>query len=97
MPTYDYWCQECDYEFEKFQSITAEALTKCPKCGKNALKRLIGPGSALIFRGSGFYCTDYRKASPPAGSATTGASGSGGDSKSASNDKGKGSDGAKTD
>ena len=60
MPTYDYRCDNCGYEFEKFQSITAKPLRKCPECGKNKLSRLIGTGAAVIFKGSGFYETDYR-------------------------------------
>jgi len=60
MPTYEYECQHCGYEFEKFQNITSSPLRKCPKCGKNALQRLIGLGSGVIFKGSGFYETDYR-------------------------------------
>lgn len=60
MPTYDYRCKACKYEFEEFQSITAPNLKKCPKCGKAKLERLIGTGSAVIFKGSGFYETDYR-------------------------------------
>lgn len=60
MPTYDYICENCNYEFEQFQSITAASLRKCPECGKSKLKRLIGSGSGVIFKGSGFYQTDYR-------------------------------------
>lgn len=60
MPTYDYVCEACKHEFELFQSITAEPEKKCPECGKRKLRRLIGPGAALIFKGSGFYKTDYR-------------------------------------
>lgn len=63
MPTYEYQCANCGYEFEKFQLMTASALHKCPQCGKSALKRLIGTGAAVIFRGSGFYETDYRSES----------------------------------
>lgn len=59
MPTYEYECPECGCSFEKFQSITAEPVKKCPDCG-GRVKRLIGAGAALIFRGSGFYATDYR-------------------------------------
>ncbi len=60
MPTYDYVCDACHHEFEQFQSITADPLKKCPKCGKNKLRRLIGTGAAIVFKGSGFYQTDYR-------------------------------------
>ncbi len=60
MPTYGYVCENCGYEFERFQSITAGALRKCPKCGKVSLNRLIGAGAGVIFKGSGFYATDYR-------------------------------------
>lgn len=60
MPTYDYRCQACNHKFEEFQSITAKTLRKCPKCGKLKLQRLIGIGAGVIFKGSGFYETDYR-------------------------------------
>lgn len=63
MPTYDYQCDNCDHEFEKFQSITANPLRKCPECGKMKLQRLIGSGAGIIFKGSGFYETDYRSKS----------------------------------
>lgn len=60
MPTYDYVCDACRHEFEEFQYMSEDALTKCPKCGKKKLRRLIGTGAAIIFKGSGFYQTDYR-------------------------------------
>ena len=60
MPTYDYVCENCGHQLEQMQSITAKPLRKCPKCGKNKLKRLIGAGAGVIFKGSGFYATDYR-------------------------------------
>jgi len=60
MPTYDYECQACGHRFEKFQSITADPVRKCPTCGENKVRRLIGTGGAVIFKGSGFYATDYR-------------------------------------
>ena len=60
MPTYDYECDACDHAFEEFQSITAKLLRKCPACGKLKLRRLIGTGAGIIFKGSGFYETDYR-------------------------------------
>ena len=69
MPTYDYVCDACEHTFELFQSIKAEPLKKCPECGKNKLRRLIGPGAAVIFKGSGFYSTDYRSPSYSKGAA----------------------------
>ncbi|MCP4713247.1 MAG: zinc ribbon domain-containing protein [Planctomycetes bacterium] len=60
MPTYEYQCSECGYAFEEFQSITAPAIRRCPECSKNKVQRLIGCGSAVIFKGKGFYQTDYR-------------------------------------
>ena len=62
MPTYDYRCQECKHEFELFQQLSAPVKKKCPVCAKLKLKRLIGAGSAIMFKGSGFYETDYRSA-----------------------------------
>src|SRR3954465_8898693 len=101
MPTYEYKCDACGNEFEKFQSITAAPIKKCPKCGKNKVRRLIGTGAGLIFKGSGFYITDYRdksyaeKAKAESGTATAGtdakAHGKGGgkgDGKPASGDAG---------
>lgn len=63
MPTYEYKCNNCGHRFEKFHSIMAPPIRKCPECGKNAVERLIGTGAGLIFKGSGFYITDYRDAS----------------------------------
>ena len=63
MPTYEYACQKCGYEFEQFQSMRDEPLKKCPKCKKQSLKRLVGGGAGLIFKGTGFYITDYKKKS----------------------------------
>lgn len=60
MPTYDYECSACGARFEAFQSIKDKPLTKCEKCGKKKIRRLIGAGAGLIFKGSGFYITDYR-------------------------------------
>ena len=63
MPTYEYICENCGFEFEKFQTITSKPLRTCPECGKRKLKRLIGTGAGIIFKGSGFYQTDYRSES----------------------------------
>ena len=60
MPTYDYACVHCGNKFELSQNMTAQPLKKCPKCNKK-VKRLIGSGSGIIFKGHGFYATDYRK------------------------------------
>ena len=63
MPTYEYKCEECGYKFEQFQTITAKPLHECPECGQDTLNRLIGAGAGIIFKGSGFYQTDYRSES----------------------------------
>ena len=63
MPTYEYKCDNCGHEFEKFQSIKAGAIRKCPECGKLKVRRLISTGGGVIFKGSGFYETDYRRSS----------------------------------
>lgn len=63
MPTYDYLCSACGHRFEEFQSMSAKPLRKCPACSKNQLERLIGAGAGVIFKGSGFYQTDYRSSS----------------------------------
>ena len=62
MPTYEYECQKCRKRHDAFQSITAKPLTKCPKCG-GKVKRLLGSGSGFLFKGQGFYITDYRSKS----------------------------------
>jgi putative FmdB family regulatory protein len=63
MPTYEYICHACGHEFELFQSMRDTVKRKCPKCGKPKLERLIGTGAGVIFKGSGFYETDYRSES----------------------------------
>ena len=60
MPTYDYECDACGHTFELFQSMSAPVEKKCPECGKPKLRRLFGTGAAVVFKGSGFYQTDYR-------------------------------------
>ena len=59
MPTYDYFCEHCGHEFEDFHSITADPVRICPKCSHMSVKRKISGGTGLIFKGSGFYITDY--------------------------------------
>ncbi|MDD4099307.1 MAG: zinc ribbon domain-containing protein [Lentisphaeria bacterium] len=59
MPTYEYKCEQCGVQFDHFQSMTSEPLQTCQKCG-GKLRRLIGEGAGIIFKGKGFYCTDYR-------------------------------------
>jgi putative FmdB family regulatory protein len=79
MPTYDYVCDSCQHEFEEFESIKADPQTVCPECTQPKLRRKIGAGAAIIFKGSGFYQTDYRsesykqraKADQPGGSSST--------------------------
>jgi len=83
MPTYAYVCQNCQHEFDAFQSIKARPLRVCPACGQTALKRLIGSGAGIIFKGSGFYCTDYRSDGyKSAASSDTGSKSAAGEKKS---------------
>ena len=90
MPTYDYRCKKCGHTWEIFQSIKAEPIKKCPECKKNQAERVIGPGAAILFKGSGFYLTDYRSesykkaaaADKPSSSSDNGSK-SGGESKPA--------------
>lgn len=63
MPTYDYECDACGHKFEHFQGMNDALLTKCPECKKSKLRRLLGMGAAIVFKGSGFYQTDYRSES----------------------------------
>ena len=63
MPTYDYVCDACGHTFELFQSMTDSVKRTCPECKKRKLRRLIGTGGAIVFKGSGFYQTDYRSES----------------------------------
>src|SRR5262245_29604711 len=63
MPTYEYRCDACEHQFDEFQSYSEPPLTKCPECGRKKLRRLFGTGTAILFKGSGFYETDYRSES----------------------------------
>jgi putative FmdB family regulatory protein len=106
MPTYEYKCEACGNQFEKFQSITAAPIKKCPNCGKKRVKRLIGTGAGLIFKGGGFYETDYRSeayksaakadtASAPATKESTSSNTGGGDSAAKSTTDSKSAPAAK--
>lgn len=86
MPTYDYECDACQHKFELYQGINDEVQKKCPECKKNKLRRLIGTGAAIVFKGSGFYQTDYRSDSYKKAKA---ADSSGGSSKSESKSESK--------
>jgi len=81
MPTYDYRCKACEHEFELFQSMKDKPKRKCPVCGKNMLERLIGPGAGVLFKGSGFYETDYRSSSYTKGAEADKKSSDSGDTK----------------
>jgi len=110
MPTYEYECDACEHNFDEFQSINDNPLKKCPKCGKNKLRRVFGAGAAILFKGSGFYQTDYRsesyqkaakadqeasKSSSSSSSSTEGTSGTQ-SAPSSSKDKGSGAKGSKS-
>ena len=65
MPTYEYVCEACGHEFERFQKISADPVRKCPECSRRKVRRRISAGGGLVFKGPGFYATDYRKPPPP--------------------------------
>ena len=90
MPTYEYECERCGHTMEAFQSMTDKPLRKCPKCGKLKLQRLIGAGAGIIFKGSGFYETDYKRKRQPGGESSGGEK-----SGETSGDKSSGSPGDK--
>lgn len=99
MPTYDYECDACGHKFEIYQGINDDKLKKCPECKKLKLRRLLGTGGAIMFKGSGFYQTDYRSesykkaaaADKPSSSSSDSSSSSSNSSSSASSDSSKGS------
>src|SRR3954466_2145190 len=91
MPTYEYKCDACGATFERFQSIKAEPIKRCPECGKAKVRRLIGTGAGMIFKGSGFYITDYRDQSY-ADKAKAESGGGGGESSGDGKSDGKSSD-----
>lgn len=94
MPTYDYECDACEHSFELFQTISEPVKKKCPECGRMKLRRLFGTGAALLFKGSGFYQTDYRSESYKKGakaakksSESTSSNGKGSDKKGSGSKK----------
>jgi len=94
MPTYEYECGACGHRFERFQSITADPIRVCPACKKRKVRRLLGTGGAVLFKGSGFYATDYRSASYKEAARKESGAGKGSDAEKASEaGKKKGADG----
>src|ERR1700741_4471473 len=94
MPTYEYRCNACDHQWDEFQSIMAEPTKKCPKCRKAKAERIISAGGAVIFKGSGFYQTDYRsesykKGADAAKKASEGSAASSSSSEKSSSDSAK--------
>jgi len=83
MPTYEYKCTACGHAFEQFQSMSAAPVKKCPQCGKSKVKRLLGTGAGIIFKGSGFYITDYRDSSYKEKAKAESGAGTGGNSDGA--------------
>ena len=96
LPTYQYQCDSCDHDFEILQSMLDKKLKKCPECGKNTLLRLIGAGSGIIFKGTGFYETDYKTKKPPEGSTENSPKKESGEKIPAKAEKSANSDGVKS-
>lgn len=87
MPTYEYRCGACQHTWDEFQSITSKPTRKCPNCRKAKAKRLISAGGGLLFKGSGFYLTDYRSHSYQKAAEADAKSASASDTKATSGDK----------
>ena len=96
MPTYDYHCEPCGHTWELFQSMNDAPIKSCPKCKKRKAKRLLGLGAGIIFKGSGFYETDYKKKSGGEKMEGSSESDSGSSDSSKSSDSGKSSDSSKS-
>lgn len=93
MPTYEYRCRACGHDFERFQKISDDPVRTCPECGEDEAERLISAGGGLVFKGSGFYATDYRDAGPGKREGKDGSESSEGSSEGTSGD-GAGDDGS---
>lgn len=91
MPTYDYLCDACGHQFEHFQGINDAVLVQCPTCNKKKLRRLFGTGGAIVFKGSGFYQTDYRSDAYKNAAKADSKTSDGGKSESSKSDSGKSS------
>lgn len=89
MPTYEYQCDGCSHEFEQFQSMKDDPIKICPECKKKKVRRLLGSGAGIIFKGSGFYETDYKRKDSSSSSNGSNESGSGDSKKSESKDSAK--------
>ena len=96
MPTYDYECDACGHTMELFQNITEDPINKCPECKKKKLRRLFGTGAAIMFKGSGFYETDYRSESYKKGAAADKKASSNSSEKSKSSTKSSGQSSGKS-
>jgi len=95
MPTYEYECRHCRYRFEEFQSINDKPLSRCPKCGKG-VRRLFGGGLGIIFKGSGFYTTDYKHSSAVSGNGSSRGKDGSGEGKTPASKTGGASSGDKS-
>ena len=97
MPTYSYVCESCDHKFDKLQTMNDDVIKTCPDCGADALKRLIGAGGGLIFKGSGFYINDYARKSSNGTTKSSSSSKSGKSESKKSENQGKTEAQSKTD
>ena len=94
MPTYEYYCEGCAHEFERFQKMSDDHVKVCPECGESKVVRRISKGGGILFKGPGFYATDYRKSPPPTGQGSEPGS-EGGSSASGAGGAGQSKDGSK--
>ena len=95
MPTYEYYCEGCAHEFERFQKMSDDHVKVCPECGESKVVRRISKGGGILFKGPGFYATDYRKSPPPTEQGSESGSTEGGSSASGAGGAGQSKDGSK--